>query len=632
MLSAIITTTRRLRRTTEATRKSRRSAKQSPRFERLEDRKLLTVAPFFGGLGDLPGDPFSSSALGISDDGRTVVGVGNWDNASREAFRWTESTNEMQSIGPLDATTSSARKASADGNVIVGQDDSGSKRSVRWVNGTIVEIPDLPGGDGTGGGWFGAYDVSDDGTAAVGATPSSQGDAEAYIWRQGADPNGPGQTTGLGDLPGGTFYSVALAVSGDGSTVVGWGTNADNQEEAVRWTGGVMEPLGNSGLQSRARDVSADGSVVVGYDVLSRETVRGKGGKRLVQTSEAFRWSAESGMQHLGDLPGGENQSVPFAVSADGSVIAGQGLTENGSEAFVWDASKGMRKLQDVLVSEYGLDLTGWQLERVSDMTPDGLTFVGRGINPDGSQEAFIARITPPQPGITVTPSSGIQTSEDGTTEVIDVVLDAEPTAEVTINVSSSDVAEGEVVGATNGVLTLTFDATNWNTAKQVTIQGVEDEGEQDGNQPYSIQLDPSTSADPAYAALSSVDVSATNLDNDAPLSTMFVADISLSTSLSGNNKTNHHIEVLVMQETGTVDVPLAGVQVTVTFANKTFTGLTDSEGIFRSEPIKGVKSGEYFANVIDLALTDFVWDPLALDLEDDTDEDGLPDNLLSIE
>jgi probable HAF family extracellular repeat protein len=41
--------------------------------------------------------------------------------------------------------------------------------------------------------------------------------------------------SGLSDLPGGSFASYALAVSADGSVVVGWGTH-DSNGEAFRWT------------------------------------------------------------------------------------------------------------------------------------------------------------------------------------------------------------------------------------------------------------------------------------------------------------------------------------------------------------------------------------------------------------
>jgi probable HAF family extracellular repeat protein len=40
---------------------------------------------------------------------------------------------------------------------------------------------------------------------------------------------------GLGDLPGGGFFSIARAISADGGVIVGQGTSTSGQE-AFRWT------------------------------------------------------------------------------------------------------------------------------------------------------------------------------------------------------------------------------------------------------------------------------------------------------------------------------------------------------------------------------------------------------------
>ena len=84
---------------------------------------------------------------------------------------------------------------------------------------------------------------------------------------------------GLGDLPGGDFYSVAFGVSDDGTTVVGWSRGPDpgipfrTSYEAFRWTeaeGMVgLGDLDTTFVFSRANDVSADGSVIVGIGSLS---------------------------------------------------------------------------------------------------------------------------------------------------------------------------------------------------------------------------------------------------------------------------------------------------------------------------------------------------------------------------
>jgi len=74
-------------------------------------------------------------------------------------------------------------------------------------------------------------------------------------------------------------------------------------------------------------------------------------------------------------------------------------------------------------------------------------------------------------------------------------------------------------------------------------------------------------------------------------------------------------------------DARAAGVAITVQFGGRTYSGTTDSSGIFRTGYLR-VGSGSY-AEVVDLALAGFYWDPLSLDLEDDSDGDGRPDAIL---
>jgi probable HAF family extracellular repeat protein len=158
----------------------------------------------------------------------------------------------------------------------------------------------------------------------------------------GARPAGAAAFTGLGDLPGSGFNSVALGVSADESVVVGFSESASGPE-AFRWTGGVMTGLG--------------------------------------------------------DLPGGIFSSVAFGVSADGSVVVGGGISAAGGEAFLWDGVNGMRSLMDVLVNDFGLGaaLTGWTLELATAISADGLSIVGFGTNPNGQGEAWLADLRTPQ-------------------------------------------------------------------------------------------------------------------------------------------------------------------------------------------------------------------------------------------
>ena len=76
--------------------------------------------------------------------------------------------------------------------------------------------------------------------------------------------------------------------------------------------------------------------------------------------------------------------------------------------------------------------------------------------------------------------------------------------------------------------------------------------------------------------------------------------------------------------------VVASGVSIEVVFAGQTYSGTTDSNGIFRSGWIKNLSSGDHYANAVDLALTGFDWNS-DLDLEDDSDGILGPDAVLSL-
>ena len=191
---------------------------------------------------------------------------------------------------------------------------------------------------------------------------------------------------GLGDLPGGGFFSRAQSVSADGSAVAGYSKSASSSGyEAYRWTAGEgmvglgFLPAGRP--DSYAPGISADGSTVVGNTY-----------------QEAFRWTAAGGMVGLGDLPGGGFNSYADDVSADGSIVVGAGAAAGGGyEAFIWDQAGGMRNLREVLINDCSLDLTGWRLQQTNGISADGTVIVGIGVNPSGDLEAWRAVV--PEPG-----------------------------------------------------------------------------------------------------------------------------------------------------------------------------------------------------------------------------------------
>jgi probable HAF family extracellular repeat protein len=223
---------------------------------------------------------------------------------------------------------------------------------------------------------------------------------------------------GLGDLPGGAISSGASAVSADGTTVVGVSLVTDHspagtEQEAFRWTAAEgmvgLGDLDTAFMFSRARDVSGDGSVIVGegslgpddnnmrpyrwtlatgmvqlvdvtgaLDLIRAEGVSADGlvivGHANPPTFEnlAYRWTQAQGVQSLGALPNPDGflDSFAFDVSADGSVITGCSLSGGlGNEAFVWTQATGMVGVGDVPGGEpYAI---AWGI------SPDGTTIVG---------------------------------------------------------------------------------------------------------------------------------------------------------------------------------------------------------------------------------------------------------------
>lgn len=119
-----------------------------------------------------------------------------------------------------------------------------------------------------------------------------------------------------------------------------------------------------------------------------------------------------------------------------------------------------------------------------------------------------VTRVDDEVPGITVTPESGLVTSEDGTSDTFDVVLDAQPTATVTLTVTASDADE-----ATAGQTTLSFLTTNWNTPQTVIVTGVDDIGI-DGSIGFTFTLTASNTG--GYHDTVIAQVTGANADNDS--------------------------------------------------------------------------------------------------------------------
>jgi hypothetical protein len=119
-----------------------------------------------------------------------------------------------------------------------------------------------------------------------------------------------------------------------------------------------------------------------------------------------------------------------------------------------------------------------------------------------------VLNIDDDSPGFLVGTASG-DTTESGGTASFTVTLNTQPTADVSVAVSSSNTLEGTV-----NPLILTFTPGIWNSPQTVTVTGVNDDVD-DGDRSYVIVLDAATSGDADYDGLDPSDVAVTNVDDD---------------------------------------------------------------------------------------------------------------------
>lgn len=192
---------------------------------------------------------------------------------------------------------------------------------------TFDGVGDLAGGAATSS----ALAVSADGSTVVGASESGLG-PEAFRW------TGPGSITGLGALDSGAdFDSTAQGVSGDGGVIVG--TSLDGGDfSGFRWTsGGGMQALGRLGCgficpgnPASAASVSEDGLVAVG-----------SGASGFVDTTiQAVRWTGGgTSIDGLGHLSGGGDASIAQGASSNGAILVGDSDSSGGSQGFWWNGS-----------------------------------------------------------------------------------------------------------------------------------------------------------------------------------------------------------------------------------------------------------------------------------------------------
>lgn len=293
----------------------------------------------------------SGSGTNLSGDGLCAVGYQDAGFFTPfHAFRWTRATGpvDLGTMSPPNNNTFSsfATDTNQDCSVVVGISNATStfiEHAFRWTSGGMVDLG-VPAGGGTTSRAFG---VSSDGTIIVGdadfqRTGSFPGTIrQAFRWTQA----GGFQNI---DNPAQPTLSLATAVSGDGTVVVGQVRDSNTANRAFRWTTQTrtMQNIGPlpGHTTAAATGVSDNGKIVVGI-------------------------------------------SNPNTLQYQGSVLGwGQGI------AFRWTQTKGIQDLRQILV-DGGVDMTGIALVSVTGMSRDGQWIQGQATTAQTGPNEMVAYI-----------------------------------------------------------------------------------------------------------------------------------------------------------------------------------------------------------------------------------------------
>jgi hypothetical protein len=221
-----------------------------------------------------------------------------------------------------------------------------------------------------------------------------------------------------------------------------------------------------------------------------------------------------------------------------------EGIPTPGSLVFTpenWDAPR------TVTVSGVDDDLDdGNQVYTIvtADLTSSDPNYNGINV-----LDLTVTNIDNDTPGITVIPLTAT-TTEAGGTDTFRVVLNSEPTANVTIDVEREDDSEGEVSPGT-----LTFTPANWNAPQIVVVAGLNDDLD-DGHQVYFVELLPAESTDPGYDGVDGQDVEVTNTDDETAAITVDPTDGLVTTEADAGEDT--FTVVLTSEPTDDVTITLS--------------------------------------------------------------------------
>ncbi len=180
--------------------------------------------------------------------------------------------------------------------------------------------------------------------------------------------------SGIGDLPGSADWSWAYAVSDNGEVIAAMSYSAGfgGNTAAIATVSGIAgAPDGFNGLFEA---LSADGSIGVG--------------QMAPPLDLAFTWTACDGFTTLADIAGGIQDASAEDLSADGTIVVGEGRDASGNIALKWTGGGAPQSLGELPGGQYFSSVRG--------CSSDASVIVGVSIGADGPEAVSWTNDGPP--------------------------------------------------------------------------------------------------------------------------------------------------------------------------------------------------------------------------------------------
>lgn len=507
-------------------------------------------------------------------------------------------------------------------------DDAGNVHIVGQFSNTVDFDPGAASFDLTSQGDVDGYLLHLDTNGDFVSAMSVGGPEKDVIQRVAVDGTGNVYTAGV-------FYGTAQFGTSDGTTPV-FLTSAGSSDTFLmnvaadgntQW---IRQAAGASSVGNGNVDVGFDGFGGVYFTGNIFDTIDfGSGNPSLVSAGDTdayiTRWDTDGNLVWSGQISGPEDIGITgirfdvqgnpyfagfFNGTADFDV--GPGTVEQnswvGQDSFVLklDAAGDFQWVEQVehnsgTSGAVSIDDAG-NVYLMGEFSGTAIFPTGKVIASAGSSDAYLLKLTMAE-GITVSPTAGSVTTEDGGTTTFTVVLDLPPTADVTIGLSSDDASEGTISPAS-----LTFTPTNWDVPQTVTVTG-QDDTDFDFDVAYSIVTSAATSADPGYNGFDPSNVSVLNLDNDLTTTTYNSADAPKALKDAKGRRSGKTNSTLTISDTFDIHDLSVQLDITHTRVEDLDVYLLGPDGVTRVELFTDV--GGNFDNFTGLILDDQASTPI---------------------